>query len=83
MPGERGTATETVAEIAVRRPSYWHLRLVAVALSAGMFAGVLASSHLSQNFRLGPLARASHASGAGHHEFVIERVPSRWRGTGT
>jgi uncharacterized membrane protein YfcA len=44
MPRERGTSTETVTEIAVRRPSYWHLRLVAVALSAGMFAGVLANA---------------------------------------
>ena len=44
MPRERGTSTETVAEAAAHRPGHWQLRLVSVAVGAGLFAGLLANA---------------------------------------
>lgn len=45
MPRERENATiETVAETAAHRPRHWHLRLVSVAIGAGLFAGLLANA---------------------------------------
>ena len=44
MPRERGSATESVAETATHRPRYWLLRLVSVAIGAGVFAGLLANA---------------------------------------
>lgn len=45
MPREPGTSrSESVAETAAHRPRYWHLRLVSVAVGAGLFAGLLANA---------------------------------------
>jgi uncharacterized membrane protein YfcA len=45
IPRERGTTTtETVAQTAAHRPRHWHLRLVCVAIGAGLFAGLLANA---------------------------------------
>jgi hypothetical protein len=44
MPRERNTVNESVAETAAHRPAHWHLRLVSVAIGAGLFAGLLANA---------------------------------------
>ena len=44
MPRERRGATETAAQTSEHRPGYWRLRLVSVAIGAGIFAGLLANA---------------------------------------